>query len=196
MVEIASPLGIAHLPGSHGNLADGAGVKITELRPGSIAEVAAWPGMEGSVRAAIEATTGLSISAEPSAGAVKEARSAFGIGPGRFLAIDAAGGLAEALKTKLALEAGTVTDLSHGRTAIRIEGPRAEWVLAKLYAIDFSPAAFPVGTGKATAHHDILTQMQRVGDDAFDLYVFRSFARSFWTTLCHAAEEVGYQIVD
>ncbi|MEQ9178343.1 MAG: sarcosine oxidase subunit gamma, partial [Nitratireductor sp.] len=28
----------------------------------------------------------------------------------------------------------------------------------------------------------------------FDLYVFRSFARAFWTALCHASEEVGYRV--
>jgi len=29
----------------------------------------------------------------------------------------------------------------------------------------------------------------------FDLYVFRSLARSFWTTLCHSAEDVGYEVI-
>lgn len=194
MVEIASPLGDALAPGSHGNLADDAGVTITELRPGSIVEVAAWPGTEAALLTAIKAATGLSLSAEPGSGAVKGEKSAFGIGPGRFLLVDAAEGLAAAIKAQLPVETGTVTDLSHGRTAIRIEGRQAGWVLAKLYAIDFSPAAFPVSAGKAAAHHDIATQMQRVGDDAFDLYVFRSFARSFGTVLGHAAEEVGYVV--
>jgi heterotetrameric sarcosine oxidase gamma subunit len=36
--------------------------------------------------------------------------------------------------------------------------------------------------------------VQRTGADQFDLYVFRSFARAFWKTLCHAAEEVGYEV--
>ena len=73
---------------------------------------------------------------------------------------------------------GTVTDLSHGRTAIRISGPKAEWVLAKFFAIDFALPAFPEGAGRSTAHHDIFAQIQRTGAEQFDLYVFRSFARS------------------
>jgi sarcosine oxidase subunit gamma len=87
-----------------------------------------------------------------------------------------------------------VTDLSHGRTALRASGSKAAWILSKLFAIDFSTAAFPVGAGRSTMHHDIFAQIQRTGEMAFDLYVFRSFARSFWTSLCHAAEEVGYAV--
>jgi methylglutamate dehydrogenase subunit D len=43
-------------------------------------------------------------------------------------------------------------------------------------------------------HHNIFAQIQRTGPDQFDVYVFRSFARSFWNSLCHASEEVGYEI--
>lgn len=194
MVEQLSPLGAAYRPGSHGNFADGVGVRIAETRPGSIVEVAAWPGQENAVVAAIGKALGLSLSAEPGAGAMAGERSAFGIGPGKFMVIDQAESAARALAAAIPIETGTVTDLSHGRTAIRIEGSRAEWVLAKFFAIDFSLAAFPVSAGRATVHHDILAQIQRSGEDRFDLYVFRSFARSFWTMLCHGAEEVGYEV--
>jgi sarcosine oxidase subunit gamma len=67
-------------------------------------------------------------------------------------------------------------------------------VLSKLFAIDFALLAFPVGSGVATVHHDIFAQIQRTGEDAFDAYVFRSFARSFWKMLGHAAEEAGYEV--
>jgi heterotetrameric sarcosine oxidase gamma subunit len=67
-------------------------------------------------------------------------------------------------------------------------------VLAKFFAIDFSLAAFPLGAGRATTHHEIFAQIQRTGPDRFDIYVFRSFARSFWKTLCHGCEEVGYEV--
>ena len=74
--------------------------------------------------------------------------------------------------------------------------PRAEWVLSNFSALDScAKTAFPVEAGRATAHHDIFVQLQRTREDAFDLYVFRSFARSFWHSLCHAAEEVGYEVV-
>lgn len=194
MVEQLSPLGAAWEPGTHGNLAEAAGIRLCETRPGSIVEVAAWPGEEEAVVAAIGGATGLTLSAAPRAGAVAGTKSGFGIGPGKFLIVDEAEGAAEALTGAVTIESGTVCDLSHGRTAIRIEGAKAGWVLAKLFALDFSPAAFPVGEGRATAHHDIFCAIQRTGEDRFDLYVFRSFARSFWTLLCHAAAEVGYEV--
>ena len=80
------------------------------------------------------------------------------------------------------------------RTALRIAGPKAEWVLSKLFAIDFSTENLPQGAGISTNHHEVFAQIQRTGPDQFDIYVFRSFARSFWHTLCRAAEETGYEV--
>lgn len=194
MVEPVSPLLPVWRPGAHGNLAAGAGVVLTETRPGSIAEVSAWPGKEKSVIAAIDKVTGLALPEAPGTGVASQTKAAFGFAPRRFLVVDQATGTDAELVKAVGEEDGTVTALSHGRTAIRIAGPKAEWVLAKFFAIDFSPPAFPIGSGRATAHHDVFAQIQRTGPEQFDLYVFRSFARSFWTALCHGAEEVGYEV--
>ena len=194
MVEKLSPLGEAYRPGSHGNFADGTAVTLSERATGSIVEVASWPGTAKELIAAIRKVAGLSMPDGAGGGAVAGERAGFGIGPGKFLLRDEAEGLAAALREAIADNVGTVTDLSHGRVAFRVAGPKAEWVLSKLFAIDFSTPAFPLHAGRATAHHDIQTQIQRVDDDAFDLYVFRSFARSFWIMLGHAAEETGYVV--
>jgi sarcosine oxidase subunit gamma len=178
----------------HGHVAGAPGVQLSETQPGSIVQAAAWPDTQRQLIEAIAATTSLALSGAPGAGSISEARSAFGIAPGRWLLIDEAEGLAAQLAAGITSEIGTVTDLSHGRTAIRVAGPRAEWVLSKLFAVDFAFAAFPLGHGRSTMHHDVHAAIQRTALDAFDLYVFRSFARSFWTTLCHAAEEVGYEV--
>lgn len=194
MVEQVSPLLPVWRPGSHGNFADGVGVTLTETRPGSIVQVGAWAGREKELIGVIEAVTGLALPDGAGGGVAEPAKAAFGIAPGRFLVTDQAEDLGPGLTAAITAEIGTVTDLSHGRTAIRIAGPKAEWVLAKFFAIDFALAAFPVGAGRSTAHHDIFAQIQRTGATQFDIYVFRSFARSFWTALCHGAEEVGYEV--
>jgi sarcosine oxidase subunit gamma len=194
MVDQLSPLAPVLRPGSHGNFADGAGVTLSETQPGSIVQVSAWPGEEKALMAAIRKAAGLALPDAAGGGVATEDKAAFGIAPGRFLVIDQAEGLEQRLAASIGRDVGTVADLSHGRTALRISGPKAEWVLAKFFAIDFSLAAFPVGSGIATSHHDILAQIQRTGADRFDLYVFRSFARSFWHALCHASEEVGYEV--
>ncbi len=194
MVERESPIGADYRPGTYGNVADGIGFRLLELKPGSVVELVAWPGSEATVRAAIKAVTGLKLADAPGSGVATQAISAFGFAPGKWLVIDRAEGTGAQLDAALTSDAGSVTDLSHGRTVIRVSGPRVEWVLSKLFALDFAPAAFPVGAGKASAHHEIFAQIQRKGEAQFDLVVFRSYARSFWKTLRHLAEEVGCEV--
>lgn len=194
MAEMLSPLGPDMRGGRYANTAAAIGVALSELSPGSIVQLAAWPDTAAAARAAIATTMKLDVADAPGAGAVSGESAAFGIAPGRFLLIDEDEGLAARLAKAVPASTGSVTDLSHGRTALRVEGEKAEWVLAKLFAVDFSAKRFAVGSGVTTCHHDIFAQIQRSGPRRFDLYVFRSFARSFWNALCHAAEETGYEI--
>ncbi|MBX3576948.1 MAG: sarcosine oxidase subunit gamma family protein [Rhizobiaceae bacterium] len=194
MVEQLSPLGDAWKPGAHGRMLGGAGVTLVETRPGSIVQLAAWRGEEKTIIDTIRDVSGLALADGAGAGVAEASRAAFGFAPGKFLVVDQAEGLGATYRAAITTDHGAVTDLSHGRTAIRLSGQRAEWVLAKFFALDFSLAAFPVGLGVSTAHHDVFAQIQRTGADQFDLYVFRSFARAFWTSLCHASEEVGYEV--
>ncbi|APH72647.1 sarcosine oxidase subunit gamma family protein [Aquibium oceanicum] len=194
MAEQVSPLGPAWVPGRHGRADGEPGVVLSETRPGSIVQAAAFPGSEKAIIAAIRKAAGLSLPDGAGGGVATDTKAAFGIAPGRFLVVDQSEGLADRLRAAIKPAEGAVTDLSHGRTAIRVSGPLAEWVLAKLFAIDFSLTALPLAAASATQHHDILAQIQRTGPESFDLYVFRSLARSFWMMLCHAAEEVGYEV--
>ena len=194
MVEQLSPLASVIRYGRFGQAAGEAGVNLSETAPGSIVQVTVWQGGEQAAIDAIWKLTGLELSARPGHGVVARSNSGFGIGPGKFLLVDEDEGLEQRLRGAIPGLIGAVTDLTHGRTAIRIAGPKAERVLAKLFAIDFSPAGFPLSHGVSTAHHQIFAQIQRIAPDAFDVYVFRSFARSFWKTLRHAAEEVGYDV--
>ena len=194
MVDLLSPLAPVLRPGRHALADHSVGVTLAETQPGSIVQLAAWRGEEGAMIAAIREVAGLALPDGAGGGVATETKAAFGFAPGKFLVVDQDEGLVAAFTKAGALEMGTVTDLSHGRTAIRIAGPKAEWVLAKFFAVDFSLPAFPLGSGVSTVHHDIFAQIQRTGVDQFDVYVFRSFARSFWNSLCHASEEAGYEV--
>jgi heterotetrameric sarcosine oxidase gamma subunit len=194
MVERQSPLEPDFHVGSHGNFEHGVEIILTETSPGSIVQLAAWPGEEMALIAAIRSVTGLALLDGAGSGQTGGVKSVFGFAPGKFIVADEAEGLAASFVKMVGPAMGTVTDLSHGRTVIRIAGPKAEWVLAKFFAIDFGLAAFPVGAGRSTSHHDVFAQIQRTASDQFDIYVFRSFARSFWKALCHASEEVGYEV--
>ncbi|MBX3580732.1 MAG: sarcosine oxidase subunit gamma family protein [Rhizobiaceae bacterium] len=194
MVDQLSPLQPVLEAGRHPLADHSVGVTLGETQPGSIVQLAAWRGQEGAAVATIRDVTGLALPDGPGSGAFAETKAAFGFAPGKFLVIDQDEGLAAIFAGAVTSETGSVTDLSHGRTAIRVGGPKAQWVLAKFFAVDFSLSAFPLGSGISTVHHDIFAQIQRTGLEQFDLYVFRSFARAFWTSLRHASEEVGYEV--
>jgi len=194
MVDQLSPLGPAWRPGAHGHVAEGIGISLTETQPASIVQLTAWPGRQRQILEAIERIAGFPLPDGAGAGFANGTVSAFGFAPGRFLVVHQEDDLFGRFAAGIASDSGAVTDLSHGRTAFGLAGPKAEWVLSKLFAVDFVSPALPVGSGMSTAHHDIAAQIQRAGDDRFDLYVFRSFARAAWTLVCHASEEVGYEV--
>lgn len=194
MVDQLSPLAPVLRPGWHALADHSVGVTLAETQSGSIVQLAAWRGEEGALISAIKEVTGLALPDGAGGGLATETKAAFGFAPGKFLVADQDEGLAGDFATAVSAEIGTVTDLSHGRTVIRIAGPKAEWVLSKFFAVDFSLPAMPLGSGLSTVHHDIFAQIQRSGAEQFDVYVFRSFARSFWNSLCHASEEVGYEV--
>lgn len=190
-----SPLAGHVETGEFGALRDeGPGVVLSERFGLAIAEVAAWKGSESKCRAAIKAASGLTLKTAPGSGTVKPDVAAFNIAPARWLVSGEDARLAAKLAGEIG-ENGSVVDLSHGRSVLRIEGPRSRWVLAKLFAIDFSEEAFAKGDGLSTVHHDFMVQIQRADADAFDIWVFRSFARSFWHLLCRSSEEVGYRVL-
>jgi heterotetrameric sarcosine oxidase gamma subunit len=194
MVDQLSPLAPVLRPGRHALADHSVGVTLAETQSGSIVQLAAWRGEEGALISAIKEVTGLALPDGAGGGLATETKAAFGFAPGKFLVADQDEGLAGDFATAVSAEIGTVTDLSHGRTVIRIAGPKAEWVLSKFFAVDFSLPAMPLGSGLSTVHHDIFAQIQRSGAEQFDVYVFRPFARSFWNSLCHASEEVGYEV--
>ena len=182
MSDRASPLGADFKPGQYGNLAIGVGVMLSEPQYGFLGELAAFPASVGTV-------TKLAGAAADAPGAIY-----FKIAANRWF-VAGSEGTDVLIAAKLKPADGSLINLSHGRTALRISGPKAEWVLSKLYPIDFSVAAFSTGVGLSTTHHSIFTQIYRHDEETFDLFVFGSLALSFWHTLRGAADEAGYEVV-
>ena len=186
-----SPLAGHYEPGEHGNLDFGAQLTLNERFPLAIADVCAWPGADTTTANAIRRATGLALTVTKDA--VGETSQAFQHAPGRWTVIATDPAQPETL-TKAVGDTGTVVDLSHGRTVLRIDGDQSRRVLSKLFALDFKSETFPLEKGLATKHHEIFAQIQRVDDNAFDVVVFRSYARAFWHALRRASEEVGYVV--
>ena len=109
------------------------------------------------------------------------------LGPDEWLLVSSH---AENINEKLPIKAGYLTDVSHGRAALRISGPRTRELLAKGCSLDLHPRAFLAGHCAQTslAHVGVLLQLPRTGDD-FELYCARSYAQHLWHWLTVAAAE-------
>lgn len=87
-----------------------------------------------------------------------------------------------------------VSDQSHGRVIISISGPKSRHVLVKGTPVDLHADEFPIGRCAVTQMAHVGVHLARVGEDAFEVSVFRGFAESFWEWLTTQAEEFGYQV--
>lgn len=163
---------------------------LRELRPGSIVQIAAWPETLSGVQTAISELLG--VTAPPvGSGAASDRVALLAVAPGRYLVSAEAADLAERFESALPSSEGAVTDLSHGRAILRLEGKAAASVLAKGVAIDLAPGAFPAGRVAQTAVHHIDVTIFRRAEEAFDLWVLRGFAEAMAEWLLDAGVELG-----
>jgi sarcosine oxidase subunit gamma len=168
----------------------GGRVRLSEVAAASIVEIAAWPDTLTTVQAASAVLLGVEMPRTGLANADAELTVA-AIDVGRFLVVSAEPDLAARFEAALASSDGAVSDLSHGRSVLRLEGEAAARTLAKGMAIDLHPGAFPPGRVAQTMIHHVDVLVHRRALDTFDLVVLRGFAQFFAEWLMIAGEEFG-----
>ena len=176
-----SPLADVAIQGRFGADRGAPGVEFRVRHPLSILTVIARKGSAKAVAAAIDGLKGATVQW---AGPDQYFVTAEGRGEGALHA---------QVKASLGGD-GSVSEQSHGRVIIRISGPRARNVLAKGTPVDLHPDEFPLGKSALTQMAHVGVHLSRVGEDDFDLSVFRGFAESFWEWITEQAEEFGYQV--
>lgn len=92
------------------------------------------------------------------------------------------------------LGSGTVTDVSHGRAALRLTGRDVRSVLAEGCPLDLHPRAFGVNHCAQTAISKVPVILDHVQPEVFDIYCPRSYAGSFWQWLTDASTEYRYNV--
>lgn len=122
--------------------------------------------------------------------------SFLGIGPETWLVLaePPIGRLVESLEDEL-WGAATVVDQNDGYAILRLSGASVRTVLAKLVPIDIDECAFPMGRVATTTVAHMAVTLWRCDEEAqgipaFEICVSRSFARSLWDALEHAAAEL------
>lgn len=189
-----SPLAQVLNPGRYGRaLPEGPGVTLSTVHPCEIVSVIAAKGKTSTLAAVLKKDFGVAL---PGMGQCASARGLMvvGVQPDAWLAVQPGGAnLAGRLEDK-AGKLAMVTSQSHGRTLMRIAGPRARDVLAKGTAVDLHPAAFKPGMAAATQIGHVGVTIVCTGADSFDLITLSTFAAGFWEGLCELSLEWGYEV--
>ena len=110
-------------------------------------------------------------------------RTLFRIGPAQFWIV---GPETDDTATRLEGQCA-VTPLTSSRVRIAIAGATAREVLAMLIPVDLYPTVFTPGTVALTGIHHTPVTVHCTGEDAFDVYVMRTFARDVWDAITDAA---------
>ncbi|MBB4632854.1 sarcosine oxidase subunit gamma [Sphingosinicella soli] len=101
------------------------------------------------------------------------------IAPGEWLLTGSGESVTEAMRRAEGIEDATVLaiDLTHGRTALRLEGPEGRDWLAAFTPLDLRPERLPTGAAVRTRLADIGVFIARTGEaPAFLLIVDQSYA--------------------
>ena len=116
-------------------------------------------------------------------------------GPEEFVLVgDDATDRTALLRTSIGADTGAVTDLSHARCRIRIAGAQCRSTLGKLFALDLRESVLPIGDVALTGTQHVPSMLHRLGTDAFDLYVFSTYAHDQLGTALDAALEYGVEL--
>lgn len=110
-------------------------------------------------------------------------RVIFRIGPSQFWLIEPEQGTTPASLDGV----GAVTPLSSSRVRIGLDGAPAREVLSRLIPVDLHPSVFVPGTVALTGIHHTPVTVHCTGEQSFDIYAMRSFARDVWEAVTDAA---------
>jgi sarcosine oxidase subunit gamma len=181
-----------HATGNRPNAAGQIGVQLTAGMLPSFTLISTWisglPGLLDALTAVFGDTVPQRFG--------KTTRTEFGLlarsGPEEFLLVgDDYSDRTTLLRATVTASIGSVTDLSHARCRIHVEGPQCRTVLNKLFALDLHESAFLIGDIAMTGTHHVPSTLHRLGADAFDLYVFSTYAYDQLATVLDAAQEYG-----
>ncbi len=136
-----------------------------------------------------ESAIGSPLPLTPNSVISADTRRIFWLSPQRWLVTDSASDF-----TVPEFIGGSISNVSSGRTIIRLHGPKIRDVLAKGCPLDLHPKSFRFGDCAQSRFGSLNILLDHIDDQTFDVYVARGFARVLWEELTEASYEYGYQI--
>ena len=192
MVEAQARSAIAEqlTPGRFGAEAD-AGVTVSEVRDRTLIHIAGDPAISGAVQAA----SGLVLPLDAGSVAIGGESRLCWLGPDQWLLKTAPAPFGE-WERKLAAAApdGAFNDVTHGRTTLRLQGPKARDVLAKGCPLDLDAVVFTPGRCAQSLLGHLSVLLDCLGPDEIHVSVTRSYGADLLHWVREAAAEYGYRI--
>ena len=184
-----------HAPGDRPARDGRIGVRLSAGTVASVTLVATWPGGSHALGHALGSALGLAVPARTGDVVPVDRGILVRSGPEEFMLLsERTSDMVKHLRQSITAEVGSVTDLSHARCRIHITGDKCRATLSKLFALDLREAQFPITQLRLTGHHHVACMLHRRGVDAFDIYVFSTYAHDQLSTLIDAALEYGVSL--
>lgn len=188
-----------HTPGTQAAADGSVGVHLHAGMLSQVTQVSTWGGGIDALCQQLQSALGQAVPAHTGQTQVTALGLCLRTGPQEFLMLNqssspTASNTTALLRQHISADIGTVTDLSHARCHISIEGPQCVTTLGKLFALDFRAAAFPINEVKLSGTHHMPCTLLRTGPHSFVLYAFSSYAFDTLATLMDAAREYGVQL--
>ena len=195
---VASALDGIAVPGRFGRSTSTPGVRVSEVRGAGLATVTARKGRRDGLLHAARHALGIELPTMPRR-TQANAIAAMWSGPDQWLVSvnpTPKDGM-EALLARPLAGLASVVDQSHGRTLMRIAGPRVRAVLAKGVPIDLHARSFRLGDVAMTLVAHIPVHLWQIDETpTYEFAVTRSLTKSFWHWLAASAAEYGLEFLD
>ena len=162
------------------------GIVMSEIQDLILYQVAAWPNTLDKVGTEIAQSLGLNKYPGPNRAIEGNQLSLLRIEPLKWWII---GGEV----VELSSEEGSILDLSHSRTHLRISGNDSKSLLNRHLPIDLRENSFPLNSVASTAFHHCSVTLWR-SKNGYELFLPRAFALFLWEVLLESAAQFGYEI--
>ena len=159
------------------------GMVLTEVDPGLMTSLASYEGQDKALSTALKSAHGMAV---PGAGRSTGKAGARAIWFGQKVILL----MGPAPDATLAVHAAQ-TDQSDAWAVVRLEGDGAADVLARLTPIDLRANQFKRGRTARTELAHMPASITRVGDNSFQVMVFRAFAQTLVHDLKVAMQSVA-----
>ena len=189
MVDRISALAEQYQPGKSGLLGDGdsAGVILQEISSITLYQLAAWPQSVEAVATMVANTIGAEQAPGPGNAQSGKHGSALRVEPLKWWLYGIAAPEIEA-------EQGSMLDISHSRSQVRVTGTEAVTFLNRHLSLDLREKSFPVDSVASSVIHHVGITLWRSGQ-GYELFIPRGFALSLWQGLVESATQFGLEVV-